>query len=47
MITVHFVLMLLAFVCFLLVAGDFKAPRINLLGLGLTFWTLAILLAGR
>lgn len=47
MITVNFVLILLAFLCFLLVTADVKAPRINLLGLGLAFWTLSILLAGR
>ena len=45
--TIQLILLILACICFLMVAGDVKAPRINLLGLGLTFWVLSILLIGR
>lgn len=41
MITVHNVCLLLALVCFLLTALEIAAPRMNLLGAGLFFFTLA------
>ena len=47
MITLHLVLLLLAFVCFVLAAFDVRAPRVNLLALGLTLWILTLLVTGR
>ena len=44
MITVHLILLLIAFICFLLTALGVSAPRINLLGLGLALWVLAVLI---
>jgi len=38
------VLMLLAFLSFVLATAQAPIPRLNLIGLGLAFWSLAILL---
>jgi hypothetical protein len=38
-----FVLLILAVMCLALAAVEIKAPRVNLLALGLTFWALALL----
>jgi hypothetical protein len=45
MITLRLILMIVAFVCFLLTGLGVSAPRINLLGMGLAFWILATMLA--
>jgi hypothetical protein len=47
MATTHLVLIILAMVSFLLAALDVKPQRILLTPLGLFFWSLAALLAGR
>lgn len=44
MITVSLVLMVVAFVLFVLAALSVTVPRVNLLGAGLAFWVLSILL---
>lgn len=44
MITIRLALLLIAFICFLLTALGVSAPRINLLGLGLAFWVLAVVI---
>lgn len=41
MVTAHMVCMILALICFLLTALEINAPRMNLLGAGLFFFTLA------
>jgi len=43
MITVRLLLLILAFVCFLLTAIGVSAPRVNFLGAGLALWVLAVL----
>ena len=45
MLSVHVILMLLAFICLLLAALGVNAPRVNLGWLGLAFWALSIILA--
>ena len=45
MISLKIVLLLLALICFLLAAVGVQAPRINLMALGLTFGTGALLVA--
>jgi hypothetical protein len=44
MITLRLVLMIVAFVCFLLTGLGVSAPRVNLLGIGLACWILAEML---
>ena len=44
MITLKLALMLVAFVCLLLHGLAIQAPRVNLLGLGLALWLLAVIL---
>jgi hypothetical protein len=44
MITIRLVLMIVALLCFLLTALNVSAPRVNLLGLGLAFWLLAVMI---
>jgi hypothetical protein len=44
MITIHLALLIAAFLCFLLTALNVVAPRLNLLGLGLAFWVLAVMI---
>lgn len=44
MITLRLILFILAFICFVLTALGISAPRINLLGAGLAFWILAVML---
>jgi hypothetical protein len=46
MITVHLILLLLAFICFVLAALGVRTPRLELVALGLALWVLALLLAG-
>jgi hypothetical protein len=43
--TIQFILTLLAFVCFFLSALNVVAPRVNFIGLGLTFFTLRFLIS--
>lgn len=47
MLTLHLTLLILAMVSFLLAALDIKFYRVSLTPLGLFFWVLAIVLAGR
>ena len=42
---VTLLLLILAFVCFILSAIGVNAPRVNLLALGLALWVLTLLLA--
>lgn len=44
MATLTFILLVLAFVLFLLAGFGIGHPRLNLLGLGLAAWVLAVLL---
>jgi hypothetical protein len=44
MITVSLVLMVLAFVLFVLAALSVAVPRVNLIGAGLACWILSVLL---
>ena len=46
MLTLHLLLLLLAFVCFVLAALGVSSPRVGLLPLGLALWVLALLLGG-
>lgn len=46
MLTLHLLLLLLAFVCFVLAALGVNSPRVSLLPLGLALWVLALLLGG-
>jgi hypothetical protein len=46
MITIHFLLLLLAFICFVLAAFG-VGSRINLVAAGLAFWVVTILLGMR
>jgi len=43
----HVVLVGLAFLSFVLATAQAPIPRVNLIGLGLAFWSLAELLGGR
>lgn len=43
--SLHLVLLLLAFLCVTLAAFDLRAPRVNLFALGVAFWLLDLLLA--
>jgi outer membrane biogenesis lipoprotein LolB len=43
MVTIHFLLLLAALVCFLLAACNAPVPRLNLMSLGLAFWVLTLL----
>lgn len=47
MATLHIVLLILALVSFGGAAMDVKFYRLNLMGLGLFFWALAIVLMGK
>jgi hypothetical protein len=44
MVTLRLVLMIAAFICFLLNALNISSPRGNLMGLGLALWVLAVLI---
>jgi hypothetical protein len=44
MMTIDLILLVLAFVCFMLAAFQVPAPRVNLLALGLAAWVLSLLL---
>lgn len=44
MITIHLVLLLLAFICLMLAAVGVQTPRVNLVALGLAFWMLSLLI---
>lgn len=44
---VGLILMLLAFICFILAAAQAPIPRANLTALGLAFWSLAVLLSSK
>ena len=44
LITADVILLVLALVCFVLVAASVPTPRVNLLGLGLSFWILSLLI---
>lgn len=39
------ILLVFAFVCFILTAVGVSSPRINILALGLAFWVLTLLLS--
>jgi hypothetical protein len=45
MLTLHFLLLVLAFICFFLAAVG-VVGRINLVALGLAFWVLTLLIHG-
>lgn len=45
MMSLHFVLLLVAFIVLLLSALNVPAPRINLMALGLALWVLSLLVA--
>jgi len=45
MVSLRFVLMLLALISFVLATFGVPTPRINLTALGLSFWVLALLVA--
>lgn len=47
MLTLHMILLILALVAFAGAALDVKFYRLNLMGLGLFFWALAIVLTGK
>jgi hypothetical protein len=42
--TIQFVFLLLAFICFIVAATNVAWPRINLIALGLAFWVLTLLI---
>jgi hypothetical protein len=44
--TISFVFLLLAFICFIGAAVNPPWPRVNLIGLGLAFWVLTLLIHG-
>ena len=44
MSTLHFILILLALVCFLVAAAGTPTGRVNVLALGLAFWVSTILI---
>lgn len=44
MVTIHLVLLLLAFICFVIAALGVPSPRVNLLALGLALWVLDLLI---
>lgn len=43
MISLRIVLLLLAFLCFVLAALEIHAPRVNLTAAGLAFWIVSVL----
>jgi hypothetical protein len=47
MVTLHFVLLILAFVVFALSAAGVVTTRVNLIALGLALWVLAILVGAK
>lgn len=47
MLAVSTILLIIALICFFLAAIGVPASRINLIGLGLFFWVLSILIGGR
>lgn len=47
MITINLLLLILAFVCFLLAALNIPSSRVSLTPLGLAFWVLSILIGVR
>jgi hypothetical protein len=47
MVTVHFVLLVLAFACFVAAAAGVTFGRVALLPAGLALWVLALLLGSR
>jgi hypothetical protein len=44
MISLRLILMILGFLCFVLTALNVSTSRVNLLGLGLAFWILAVMI---
>jgi hypothetical protein len=44
--TITFLLLLLAFICFVIAATSIPIPKVNLIGLGLALWVLAQLVTG-
>jgi hypothetical protein len=42
----HTILMGVSFLSFVLATAQAPIPRVNLIGLGLAFWSLAVLLGG-
>jgi hypothetical protein len=46
MISLTLILLVLAFVCFLVSAIGIPVPRVNLVAMGLALWVLSILLGG-
>jgi len=45
MLSVHLVLLILAFVFFVLAAFNVTTPRVNLTALGLALWVLSLIVA--
>jgi hypothetical protein len=43
-VTIQFVFLIIAFLCFIAAAANFAWPRVNLIGLGLAFWVLTLLI---
>jgi hypothetical protein len=43
-ITIRWVLLLLALICFGAAAAGVQTPRVNLVGLGLSLWVLSLLI---
>lgn len=46
MITLSVLLLVIAFICFVLAAISVPIPRVNLIALGLALWVLAVLVGG-
>lgn len=44
MIGIHLLLLILAFICFILAAFGVPTNRVNTLGLGLAFWVLTLII---
>jgi len=42
--TISFIFLVLAFLCFIAAAVNPPWPRVNLIGLGLAFWVLTLLI---
>lgn len=45
MLSLKFVLLLLALICFVLATLEVSAPRVNLTAAGLAFWILSVMVA--
>lgn len=41
---IHVILLIIAFICFILATIPVPVPRVNLTAMGLAFWVLAVLL---